>query len=75
MPFLPMLSDLVGSEEEMMDEEAEEKVDPARDAGDADAEDEAKDVMEIRFLDESGDTDDDLNDPVDARDEEKDDLN
>lgn len=57
-----------------MEKKAPECIHPASDARDADAEDETEDVVEIRFLDKSRDTDDDFDHPVDTGDQKKDDL-
>lgn len=52
----------------MVEEQTPDEVDPAADAGNADAEDESEDVVKVRLLDKRTDTDDDLDYPVDARD-------
>ena len=58
----------------MFEQQAPDEVDPAADARDADTEDESKNVIDIRFLDEGRDTDDDFDDPVDARNQKQDEL-
>ena len=58
----------------MMAEKAGEAVDPAVDDRDADTEDQTQDVSGSRLLDNGRDTDNQLDDIVDARNKEKDDL-
>lgn len=58
-----------------MEEQTPDEVDPAANARDADTEDETENVVDIRLFDESRNTDDDFDDPVDARDEKKNQLN
>ena len=65
---------LVSSKKQVIEQQAPDEVDPAADARDADTEDEAKNVIDIRFLDEGRDTDDDFDDPVDTRNQKQDEL-
>ena len=58
----------------MVEEEDPDEVDPAEDEAGEDAEDEAEKIAERRLLNGAGQADDDLGNPVDARDEEEDDL-
>lgn len=65
---------LVSSKKKVIEQQAPDEVNPAADARDADTEDETKNVIDIRFFDESRDTDDDFDDPVDTRDQKQDEL-
>jgi hypothetical protein len=72
--FSAWLNKLVG-EEQMLEEQAPNEIDPAADDRNEDAEDEADNVSYRGFLNNGCDTDDDFSDPVDARNEKKKDLN